>query len=353
MTTINKKECQYMVHIDCITYNHAPYIEDAMNGFCMQKTSFPFVATIIDDSSTDGESEIIKNYLNENFDMAHARTWETDDAYFIEATHKENLHCTFAVVLLKYNFWEAKKSKKPLIAEWADNVKYTAICEGDDYWTSSEKLQIQVDFLENHPDYSMCFHDVNIKAEKGREWYDVFGILEDRDYTGMGNLVTWSVPTASIVCRREIYLTCPTNPKFTMGDNVLILHCSRNGTVRCIPKKMGVYRLTPTSWIGGQSDKVQRYKYISHYYGLMEEFEECRCEMIYKILEGQYFQLLTILKREGDKAEFEKIKAEYLNYPGDKHLDNFPSYYLKEQIRYYLKRVLGTHLTQLFRKIIH
>lgn len=333
-----------------MTYNHAPYITDAMNGFCIQQTNFPFVAVIVDDASTDEESIIIKSFLDEHFLMADARQWETNDAFFVEVQHKENQNCWFAVVLLKYNFWQAKKDKFSLISEWYNDSKYIALCEGDDYWTDKNKLQTQIDFLESHPEYSMCFHDVEVKAEKGREWYDVFGKLEDRDYTGMENLITWSVPTCSMVLRKEVYGKLPRNPKFTMGDNVLVLTCGRYGKLRCIAQKMGVYRLTPTSWIGGQSDKVQRYKYISHYHGLIEEFEECRCEEMYNILEDQYFQLLTILKREGDKEEFDKIKAEYLNYPGTTHFDQFSKYYRKSQIRHYLKKILGKRGVNVMRK---
>ena len=197
----------------------------------------------------------------------------------------------------------------------------------------------------------MCFHDVEIKAEKGRDWYDVFGKLEDRDYTGIENMITWSVPTCSMVMRREVYLSRPMNPKFTMGDNVVVLTASRMGKIRCIPKKMGVYRLTPTSWIGGQSDKVQRYKYISHYLGLIEEFEECRCQQMYDILEKQYFQLLTILKHEGDNTEFERIKQDYLNSPGTIHWSQFRSYYIKSTLRSTIKSLLGKSLVRLVRGI--
>lgn len=329
-----------LVAVICWTYNHAHYIEDAMSGFCMQKTNFPFVAIIIDDASTDGEQDIIKKYLDKNFDMKNVRRWETDDAIFIEARNKVNSHCCFAVVLLKYNFYQIKKSKSPLIDKWQTPVKYIAICEGDDYWTNTNKLQEQVDFLEANPKYSMCFHDVDIKAEKGRYWYDVFGKLEERDYTGMENILKWSVPTCSIVCRESIYETLPSNPKFTMCDNVLILHCSRNGKIRCIPEKMGVYRLSPTSWIGGQSSKAQRYKYISHYYGLIEEFEECRCKQMYGLLESQYFWLLTILKSEGDKAEFYRVKEEYMNYPGETHWNKFKYIYINSRFRNAIKKLL-------------
>ena len=329
-----------LVAICCLTYNHSSYIEDAMNGFCMQKTDFPFVAIIADDASTDGTQDVIKKYLNEHFDMLNALNWETDDACFIEARNFTNPNCWFAVALLKYNFYQIKKSKKSIFTKWRSSSKYIAECEGDDYWTDSTKLQRQVDFLESHPDYSMCFHDVNIKAEKGRTLYDVFGKLENRDYTGIENMVKWSVPTCSIVCRGDIYKTIPANPKFTMGDNVLILHCSRNGKLRCIPEKMGVYRLTPTSWIGGQSNKAQRYKYISHYYGLIEEFEECRCKQMYDLLEGQYFWLLTILKSEGDKAEFYRVKEEYMNYPGETHWNKFKYIYINSRFRNAIKKLL-------------
>lgn len=314
---------KYKLRISCMTYNHASYIVDAMNGFCIQKTDFPFIAIIFDDASVDGESDVIRKYLDDNFDMSNARHDENEDAVITAAAHKHNTNCHFLVVLLKYNFYKIKKAKSPLIKGWYENIPYVAMCEGDDYWTDPTKLQQQVDFLDSHPDYSMCFHDVNIKAEKGREWYDVFGKLEDRDYTGLENLLRWSVPTCSMLLHQEISSNIPQNQRFTMTDNVLVLTCGRYGKIRCIPKKMGVYRLSPTSWIGGQSNKVQRYKYISHYLGLIEEFEECRSEVMYDNLENQYFQLLTILKREGDKEEFERVKQEYLNYPGTSHWEKF------------------------------
>ncbi len=243
----------YTVRIECMTFNHAPYIVDAMNGFCMQKTNFPFVAVILDDTSTDGEPEVIKQYLQKHFDLEDkdiVRNEETDDYILTFARHKENHNCFFAVYLLKYNHYSIGKAKEPYYKDFNESAKYVALCEGDDYWTDPNKLQMQVDFLESHPEYSMCFHDVAIKAEKGREWYDVFGKLEDRDYTGMENMVTWSVPTCSMVMCRDVYLSRPMNPKFTMGDNVVVLTASRMGKIRCIPKKMGVYRLTPTSSIG-------------------------------------------------------------------------------------------------------
>lgn len=306
-----------LLSIFCVAYNHAPYIVDCLNGLLSQKTSFPIEIIINDDCSTDGTTEILKKYQKMNPDIIRL------------VLHEQNCYSKGEKqIILSYIYPKARG-------------KYCAICEGDDYWTDANKLQTQIDFLESHPEYSMCFHDVEVKAEKGREWYDVFGKLEDRDYTGMENLITWSVPTCSMVLRKEVYGKLPRNPKFTMGDNVLVLTCGRYGKIRCIPKKMGVYRLTPTSWNGAQSEKILCYKFISHYYGITEEFEECRCPKVFSLLENKYFQLLTILKCEGNKEEFEKIKSEYLNYPGEKHFENFSKYYYKSQLRYYIKKFLG------------
>ena len=89
-----------MVHVTCITFNHAPYIVDAMNGFCKQKTTFQYVCTIFDDYSTDGEQEVIRKYLQEHFnleDKSVVRNEETDDYLLTFARHKTNENCFFAV----------------------------------------------------------------------------------------------------------------------------------------------------------------------------------------------------------------------------------------------------------------
>lgn len=155
-----------MVRVSCLTYNHVNYIKDAMNGFTMQETNFPYVCTIIDDASTDGEQEVINNYLQEHFDMEDksvVRNEETDDYVLTFAQHKTNRNCYFAVLYLKYNHYSIKKPKDQYIKEWL-NVKCIAFCEGDDYWTDPQKLQKQVAFLESHSDYGLVYTDF--------DWFD-------------------------------------------------------------------------------------------------------------------------------------------------------------------------------------
>ena len=151
-----------MVCVRCFTFNHAPYIVDAMNGFCMQQTNFPFVCTIIDDASTDGEQEVIHNYLQEHFDLKDdsiTRNKETEDYIYCYVRHKTNHNCFFAVYYLKYNHYSIKKPKAPYIQEWCNSIKYIALCEGDDYWIIADKLQKQVDFLESHQEYGLIYTD--------------------------------------------------------------------------------------------------------------------------------------------------------------------------------------------------
>ena len=85
------KQNRYSVCVRSATYNHSQYIEDTMNGFTMQKTDFPYVCCIMDDASTDGEPEVIRQYLKEHFDLEDksvVRNEETDDYILCFARHK-------------------------------------------------------------------------------------------------------------------------------------------------------------------------------------------------------------------------------------------------------------------------
>lgn len=171
------KEYEWMVSVWCITFNHAPYITDAMNGFCMQETNFPYVCVIVDDCSTDGEQDVIKHYLAEHFEPAEqniVKDFDTEDYSFSFARHKKNQNCYFAVYYLKYNHHSVKKPKTRYLNELPQHTKYIAMCEGDDYWIHPGKLQMQVDFLENHPDYSLVHTDFDLVEGKKRHWKEIF-----------------------------------------------------------------------------------------------------------------------------------------------------------------------------------
>lgn len=250
-----EKVYKYKVCTRCITYNHAPYIEDAMNGFTMQETTFPVITLIIDDASTDGEPEVIRQYLSENFQEPY-RTEETDDYNLICANHKTNENCIFVVFLLKYNHYSIKKPKMPYLSEWLDNSKYHALCEGDDYWTCSQKLQKQVDFLDRHPDFSLCFHNAIIdRKEQGKD-NTVFAELQTREYTPYEITVRWTTPTASVLMTTEcqtLYTKLARSKKIVYGDSFLRSCCISIGRIYGFAETMSVYRKHPGGMVFNSS----------------------------------------------------------------------------------------------------
>ena len=197
----------FLVDVRCMTFNQSMYITDTMNGFCMQETSFPFVCIIVDDASTDGAQDVIKQYVSEHFDLSdgsEAYEKETDYAYITYARHKENKNCYFAVLYLKENHFTIKKSKFPYFAEWRDVCKYEALCEGDDYWVDSLKLQKQVDVMDAHPEYTMCTTDAIVQSESGElNWtrYNENKIVPIEDIIEKGGL--W-LQTATFLFRNGI-----------------------------------------------------------------------------------------------------------------------------------------------------
>lgn len=227
MTEIGKYP-QPILAIRCLTYNHGKYIRQCLEGFVMQKTTFPFIAIVHDDASTDDTPEIIKEY-EKNYPNIVKPIYEVENQY-----SKRN-----------------GSIDKCLEEATPESVKYIAICEGDDYWTDPFKLQKQIDFLENNPEYTMCFHNAIEHYEKnigGKNIKDkIFSRISDKDYTGTSLLRHWIVPTASIVYRKsildtDIYKRSTANKNFIYGDILLILSCAERGKVRGISDIMSVYR---------------------------------------------------------------------------------------------------------------
>lgn len=254
---------KYMVRVSCMTFNHAHYIEDAMNGFCMQETNFPFVCTIIDDCSTDGEQDVIKNYLEEHFDLEDSsvvRNEETDDYFLTFAQHKTNKNCYFAVLFLKYNHYSIRKPKKPYIEEWCD-TKYVALCEGDDYWIDSLKLQKQVDFMESHPEHSLCFCAHKAKNPEGKEEI-IRRYATDIECCPMEGIILGGgayMATNSMLFRQSLFVSYLTWVKgCPIGDLPLMLTLAYKGLVGYIDDVMCVYRISATgSWSNRLASSIE------------------------------------------------------------------------------------------------
>lgn len=247
-----------------MTYNHAPYIVDAMNGFTMQETTFPVYYLITDDASTDGEPDVIKQYLADYFQTPY-RTEETDDYHLISAVHKTNPNCNFIVFLLKYNHYSIKKSKLPYQAEWRDNAKYIAFCEGDDYWIDPLKLQKQVDWMNSHPKCGLCHSSCKMLLQETN--------ILIPDPSDDKRLVThhvqpldiisgYRIHMASVMMRNEIYRKARSldpflfSGYFLMGDTPLWWQICKLSDIYYFTEPMVVYRQ-----VAGSASHQNGFKY--------------------------------------------------------------------------------------------
>ncbi len=238
-----------LVSICCITYNHKNYIHDAIEGFLMQKTDFPIEIIIHDDASTDGTAEIIKEYADKNPGL-------------------------FVTILQTENQW-SKGIKPSLTYVWPRaRGKYIALCEGDDYWTDPLKLQKQVDFLEENPDYSLCFHASKTIRNNDPQNFSIIRprkLPSNRKFEmkhiilgGGGFMATNSMLFLKdrIQGRPEWMNNAP------VGDIPLMLLLASKGEIGYIDDVMSVYRVmsSSTSWSTAIKHKALRKK---HHYAML------------------------------------------------------------------------------------
>lgn len=137
-----KKESP-LVSIQCLVYNHGPYLRQCLEGFVMQKTNFAFEAIVHDDASTDNSADIIREYAEKYPDIIKP-IYETENQYSKKDGSLDRI----------------------MNAAIHPDAKYIAMCEGDDYWIDPLKLQKQVNFLENHGEYGMVYTNFNIHYQK-------------------------------------------------------------------------------------------------------------------------------------------------------------------------------------------
>ena len=268
-------EKDYMVMIRCFTYNHEAYIEDALKGFVMQKTNFPFVAVVVDDASTDGTAEIIRRYEAEYPDIIKG-------------------------IYLKENHYSQKKKKAPYVKPWRDRCTYEAVCEGDDYWIDPLKLQKQVEFMEKNPDYSMCCHNAIVlnQVSTKRERIKSFNYFTQNKEITISEIINdWYIPTASILYRISARKV---TPSFFSGDYILSLMLASAGKIYYLNEFMSVYRLNR----GGVSVNVNAKKWSEQMCKLLNwynEYTQGKHDPIIqaRIKDVKLFEKYCILRKKG------------------------------------------------------
>ena len=208
-----------LVSICCIAHNQENYIRDAIEGFLMQITVFPVEIIIQDDASTDETMQIIETYQKKYPDYIRA------------IFQQKNQFSKGLSFVLTPVYTEARG-------------KYIALCEGDDYWTDSLKLQKQVDFMEAHPECSLCCHKVQVKYEGHEEKNHLFPNLEgDQIFTRDEMYQKYISATCSVMFRREkIDELVKFLDGFKVGDMPLYSFYLQFGKFGYIDQVMATYR---------------------------------------------------------------------------------------------------------------
>jgi len=270
-----------MVTIMTTAYNHAEYIAQTLDSILSQKTDFPFEILVHDDASTDGTAEIIRDYAERYPDIVRP-------------------------ILQTENQYSKGVDIYGLMAPFVRG-KYTAQCEGDDYWCDDNKLQMQVDFLENHPDYVACVHDtlqINLRNLKKTQ---INGSETDYDvpFSQVVTRGSAAFHTSSVVVRTPIccVLYQGQMPKYFekigVGDYPFAIYLATCGKVRYLGRTMSVYRkFSPHSWSIYQLNKIKLRKdhtlqIINMLYLLDDETEGKYTKEIEPVLVRQYQNLLS------------------------------------------------------------
>ena len=217
-----------MVSICCLAYNQKEFIRDALDGFLNQETAFAYEILVHDDASDDGTADVIREYT-ERFPERIRPILQEVNQY---SQGISNISGAF-------NFPRARG-------------KYIAMCEGDDYWTDSGKLQKEVDFMEAHPDCAMVFHSARVDVQ-GRALTERMM----RPYHGNRRVApeeiiakTSGYPTASLLFRTDMVRNLPDYyTDAPVGDIPLQLLAAARGWAYYMDEPMCVYRLgTAHSW---------------------------------------------------------------------------------------------------------
>lgn len=251
-----------LVSVCCLTYNHVKYVGQCLEGFACQKTNFPFEILIHDDASQDDTQNVILEF---------AAKYDSE---------------VVKPICQKINQFSQGISPLRQILLPRVKGKYIALCEGDDYWTDPLKLQKQVDFLEAHPEYGMCYTQcVSYRQNTGKfdrtPWGGPNESLES--LLRMNTVPTLTVMFRADLLRAYVAEIRPHERDWLMGDYPMWLYFAGNSKIKFLNSTTGVYRVLSDS-ASHASAWQQRIRFIDstwdiqrfyiERYGIPAEFAE-------------------------------------------------------------------------------
>jgi glycosyltransferase involved in cell wall biosynthesis len=214
---------QPLVSVCIQTYQHAAYIRECIESALAQQANFPFEIIIGEDDSTDGTREICRQY--ENHPQVRLFLRAEKDKIYINGRKTG-----------RFNFIENIKAARG---------KYIALLDGDDYWTDTNKLQVQADFMEANPDCSISCHKVFRCWEQNKPYIDDSPRLPQ----GEAKLTIDDLLQENIIKAAScMFVRSHTNDlppwfyELPFIDFALHIHNAQRGKIGFIDRRMAVYR---------------------------------------------------------------------------------------------------------------
>lgn len=307
------------VSVVCMTYNHEKYIAETIESFLMQQTDFEYEILIHDDASTDRTQEIIRQYEKKFPDIIKP-------IYQTENQFSQN------VVVEYINHKRAQG-------------KFIAFCEGDDFWTDPYKLQKQVDYLEHHPETSMCIHAAKrVNAETKRKIASIRPFKESRVMTveevieGGGDFFA----TNSMIYSKEKLEIWPDfYINAIVGDYPMVIFGALQGDFYYMDEDMSSYRISSEgSWTQREFSTIEKkkkhYAEIARTLDEIDEYTDYRySQAIQNAKNGHQFYLLLI------QGKFKEIQQQ-----------EYSHFYKKMGTRYKLTSRMKHHFPGISRMLI-
>ena len=257
----------FCVSVCMITYNQENYISQAIEGVLMQKVNFPIELVIGEDCSMDNTRSICLEY-------------------------KKKYPNIIKLLLPENNMGMMQNF---IATMQACTGKYTAFCEGDDYWIDPLKLQKQVDFLESNIEYSLCFHLADVFFENKKKLKNnLYENLKEGEYSANEIMQKWTIPTASVLFHTRFTKNIKWDQRFVFGDIVLFLSMAQYGKIYCLGDTMSVYRRLDSGMMlsSNKGDIINTIKKrIAHYEALKEHFVFVDEKIINNIMSSYYVSL--------------------------------------------------------------
>lgn len=215
------------VGIGILTYNHAEYIQECLNGVFMQKGNFNATVIIIDDCSTDNNVNQIHDYFENN-------PWIYNSFHVKVIVHEKNMG--------------AIPSFKEVIRS-LDGYDYAAMTEGDDYWTDPNRIQTHIELLRKNPECAISFNSLKIKDETKNTFFDS-DIHENlrkqkKAKLSIDDLVdlNWIGNNSCSFYNQGVLSSVPDDLfNMNIGDWMLNIYCSQMGDIVFEACILGVYR---------------------------------------------------------------------------------------------------------------